>query len=130
MKVSGINNIVALSSIQVNRGHSEATKIAEINGAIAIGVSTKIEQSIQMKKEATYPIFITAFEENFALLNWGNTLTRVLSFGRQGLIVPDNIHHTLAMGWDAAHSLNSNGTFNTSQWDEALRRFEGHVVED
>ena len=69
MKVSGINNIVALSSIQVNRGHSEATKIAEMNGAIAIGVSTKIEQSIQMKKEATYPIFITVFEENFARVN-------------------------------------------------------------
>ena len=69
MKVSGINNIVALSSIQVNRGHSEATKIAEMNGAITIGVSTKIEQSIHMKKEAIYPIIITVFEVNFALLN-------------------------------------------------------------
>ena len=78
-----------------------------------------------------YPVFETSTRsERETLLNWGNTLTRVLSFGRQGLIVPDNIHHTLAMGWDAAHSLNSNGTFNTSQWDEALRRFEGHVVED
>ena len=80
---------------------------------------------------SVYPVFETATRsERETLLNWGNTLTRVLSFGRQGLIVTDNIHHTLAMGWDAAHSLNSNGTFNTSQWDEALRRFEDHVVED
>ena len=54
-----------------------------------------------------YPVFETSTRsERETLLNWGNTLTRVLSFGRQGLIVPDNIHHTLAMGWDAAHSLN------------------------
>ena len=78
-----------------------------------------------------YPVFETATRsEREALLNWGNTLTNVLSFGRQGLIVPDNIHHTLAMGWDAAHSLDSNGIVNNSQWNEALRRFEEHVVED
>ena len=69
MKVKGINNIVALSSIQVNLGHSDATKIAEMNGAIAIGVSTKMEQVNQIKREAIYPINTTFFDEKFALLN-------------------------------------------------------------
>jgi len=78
-----------------------------------------------------YPVFETSTRsERETLLNWGNTFNRVLSFGRQGLIVPDNIHHTLAMGWDAAHSLNSSGAFDHAQWDQALSRFEQHVVED
>ncbi len=78
-----------------------------------------------------YPVFETSTRnEREMLLEWGNSLSRLLSFGRQGLIVPDNIHHTLAMGWDAAHSLKENGTFDGSQWNEALRRFEDHVVED
>ncbi len=78
-----------------------------------------------------YPVFETSTRnEREMLLEWGNSLSRLLSFGRQGLIVPDNIHHTLAMGWDAAHSLKGNGTFDGSQWNEALRRFEEHVVED
>jgi len=78
-----------------------------------------------------YPVFETSTRnEREMLLEWGNSLSRLLSFGRQGLIVPDNIHHTLAMGWDAAHSLKGNGTFDGSQWNEALRRFEDHVVED
>ena len=37
----GISNIVALSSIQVNLGHSEATTIPAINGAMNRGVCKK-----------------------------------------------------------------------------------------
>ena len=78
-----------------------------------------------------YPVFEKSTRhEREVLLNWGNTFTRVLSFGRQGLIVPDNIHHTLAMGWDAAQSLKANGDFDNAQWGQALSRFEQHVVED
>ena len=41
MKERGMSNIVALSSIQVNLGHSEATTIAAINGAMRRGVPKK-----------------------------------------------------------------------------------------
>tara|TARA_B100000686_G_scaffold355232_1_gene471384 strand:+ start:2023 stop:3399 length:1377 start_codon:yes stop_codon:yes gene_type:complete len=80
---------------------------------------------------SVYPVFETSTrQERDLLLRWGNSLNRLSSFGRQGLIVPDNIHHTLAMGWDAAHSLAGDGDFSEESWSSALNRFESHVVED
>ncbi len=80
---------------------------------------------------SVYPVFETSTRaERNTLLEWGNSLSRLSSLGRQGLIVPDNIHHTLAMGWDIAHSLSLDGTFNDVSWRNALSRFEHHVVED
>jgi protoporphyrinogen oxidase len=80
---------------------------------------------------SVYPVFESSTrEERKTLLQWGNSLGRLSSFGRQGLIVPDNIHHTLAMGWDAAHALSKDGEFNDLAWSTALNRFESHVVED
>jgi len=46
------------------------------------------------------------------------------------LLVPDNLHHTLAMGWDAAASLDKEGGFDRSQWDASISTFKEHVVED
>ena len=53
-----------------------------------------------------------------------------MTFGRQGLFVPDNTHHALAMGWAAADALGP-----TARWDDAAlgaRRdgFRSFVVED
>jgi len=64
------------------------------------------------------------------LLEWSKSLGRLIPFGRQGLLVPDNLHHTLAMGWDAAASLKKEGGFDRAQWDAAISTFKEHVVED
>ena len=80
---------------------------------------------------SVYPIFEKSTNENRAeLLNWGNSLNGLSTFGRQGLAVPDNLHHTLIMGWEAAESLDDAGHLNQAAWRKSLKEFESHVVED
>ena len=80
---------------------------------------------------SVYPIFEKSTNEKRAeLLSWGNSLEGLSTFGRQGLAVPDNLHHTLIMGWEAAASLDDDGRLNQTNWRESLKGFESHVVED
>ena len=55
---------------------------------------------------------------------------RLLVFGRQGLSVPDNIHHVMAMGRDAAAVVRADGSIDHAAWNDARRRFGDHVVQD
>ncbi len=80
---------------------------------------------------SVYPIFEKSTNQQRSdLLDWGNSLEGLSTFGRQGLAVPDNLHHTLVMGWEAAASLDNEGNFDKENWEESLRKFESHVVED
>ncbi|CAN5708843.1 FAD-dependent oxidoreductase [soil metagenome] len=78
-----------------------------------------------------YPVYrpTTAWDLS-ALELWAATQARLLTFGRQGLFVPDNTHHVLAMGWAAADALGRDGTFDHAAWAGALDRFRSFVVED
>jgi len=52
-------------------------------------------------------------------------------FGRQGLAVPDNVHHVLDMGLAAGRAVTTGaGPLDRARWDLDLRRFSDHVVED
>ncbi|MFT4989953.1 MAG: protoporphyrinogen oxidase [Acidimicrobiales bacterium] len=61
---------------------------------------------------------------------WVNNLEHVLSFGRQGLDVPDNLHHVLAMARGAVQAMSRNGEIDRSAWDLSLAAFADHVVQD
>ena len=61
---------------------------------------------------------------------WTRSLDRVVPLGRQGLGVPDNLHHVLAMGADAAEAIVPDGGVDRLRWGRALDRFADHVVED
>lgn len=78
-----------------------------------------------------YPLYRVGFEQELrAVLEWAHGLDRVVVFGRQGLFVPDNTHHALAMGADAAAAVRADGSFDRAAWTAALERFAVHVVED
>ena len=55
---------------------------------------------------------------------------RVVTLGRQGLFVPDNTHHVMAMGRAAAACLRSDGTLDAAAWQSARAEFRRFVVED
>ncbi len=57
------------------------------------------------------------------------TPSSLVTFGRQGLAVPDNLHHVVAMGADAAAAVGG-GTLDTGRWQRSLQRFADHVVQD
>ncbi len=78
-----------------------------------------------------YPLYRVGFEQELAaVLAWAHDLERVVVFGRQGLFVPDNTHHALAMGAAAAAAVGADGDFDRVRWDTEVDRFQDHVVED
>lgn len=78
-----------------------------------------------------YPIYRPGFEWDLAALEWWLAdHPRVVSFGRQGLFVPDNTHHALAMADAAAEALGPDGSFDRPAWSRSRDAFRTHVVED
>jgi protoporphyrinogen oxidase len=78
-----------------------------------------------------YPLYRPGFDRGFHQLDeWLLAQDRLLTFGRQGLYVPDNTHHVLAMGAAAADALGADGRFDEVAWRRARDRFASHVVED
>ncbi|MGI9623246.1 MAG: protoporphyrinogen/coproporphyrinogen oxidase [Acidimicrobiales bacterium] len=80
---------------------------------------------------AVYPIYdVETTDARRAVEQWLRTPSSVISLGRQGLGVPDNLHHVLAMGEAASSALGGTGEFDTAAWSGSLDTFSNHVVED
>lgn len=78
-----------------------------------------------------YPVYAGAYAAALEVLErWAGRHPRLLTFGRQGLFAPDNTHHALHMGWEAADSLRADLTVDTDRWAVARAGFRTHVVED
>lgn len=78
-----------------------------------------------------YPVYRSGFEWDLVALEWWLAQhPRLVSFGRQGLFVPDNTHHALVMADAAAGALRADGTFDHEGWARARAGFQLHVVED
>jgi protoporphyrinogen oxidase len=78
-----------------------------------------------------YPIYEVGYRRALEGLDgWAATLPNVTSFGRLGLFVHDNTHHTMAMAYDAVDALGKGGGFDAVAWAAARSRFATHVVED
>lgn len=80
---------------------------------------------------SVYPVFEkTTMAARAAVERWSTTLDRVVTLGRQGLAVPDNLHHVLAMGVAASQAITPAGSIDRDQWSRSLAEFATHVVED
>lgn len=78
-----------------------------------------------------YPVHRPGTADALAAVEaWVERHAGLVTFGRQGLFVPDNTHHALAMGWAAADALQADGSFDRAAWRQARDGFRGHVVED
>lgn len=78
-----------------------------------------------------YPLYTEGYRQAFdALDQWAGTIEGLVTFGRQGLFVHDNTHHTMAMAYALAECLQPSGALDRAQWAAARRGFEANVVED
>ena len=83
-----------------------------------------------------YPIYTPGYRRHLDLLmEWVSTYDRLTVLGRQGLFVPDNLHHVLAMSAAAVDALNIAGSFSQEAWTTALTvspsmlwKTESHVL--
>jgi protoporphyrinogen oxidase len=85
---------------------------------------------VQVKRvRNVYPIYHRGYRSQLGVLEqWVEQLPHVTTFGRQGLFTPDNTHHSMVMGYEAADALGS-GDFDHEHWKQAKERFSNHIVE-
>lgn len=80
---------------------------------------------------SVYPVLERSSEaQRRTVSEWANHVDGVISFGRQGLAVPDNLHHVLSMGRQVAEAVRADGSFDRERWATSLAEFSEHVVED
>ena len=80
---------------------------------------------------SVYPVYEhSTLQDRVTIDNWARKATRVVTLGRQGLGVPDNLHHVLAMGAKAASAIGPSGDIDQSAWQDSLDDFANHVVQD
>jgi protoporphyrinogen oxidase len=110
--------------------HELGEGIAESLRSIGLLVPGPI--AVEVKRlPRVYPVYRPGFEWDLAAVElWLGTDPRVVTLGRQGLFVPDNTHHALAMAWAAAEAIGDDSSFDHPTWTEARDRFRSHVVED
>jgi protoporphyrinogen oxidase len=76
-----------------------------------------------------YPIYHRGYRDQLSVLeDWVENIPHITTFGRQGLFTPDNTHHSMIMGYEAADALGS-GEFDHARWGQAKERFSNHIVE-
>ncbi|HBU76092.1 MAG TPA: FAD-dependent oxidoreductase, partial [Acidimicrobiaceae bacterium] len=61
---------------------------------------------------------------------WVNEQPRLVTVGRLGLFVPDNLHHVIEMGNTVARVINSDGHIDRQAWRLRREEFRSNVVED
>ncbi|MGE0816888.1 MAG: FAD-dependent oxidoreductase [Vicinamibacterales bacterium] len=78
-----------------------------------------------------YPLYTEGYRQAFDGLDaWVSRLDGLVTFGRQGLFVHDNTHHTMAMAYALAGCLQPSGDLDRAAWAAARKTFESNVVED
>ncbi len=105
-----------------------------VDGIRACGLPLVDPSSVTVRRlPSVYPVYEIATANDRANLDrWIRELAPqgVVVLGRQGLGVPDNLHHVLAMAEAAASSTGDDGTFDHFGWAQSLDGFASHVVED
>lgn len=80
---------------------------------------------------SVYPVYEkTTMADRGEVDAWTASFDRVITLGRQGLGVPDNLHHVLAMGAAAARTVRLDDSIDHDRWNRSLALFASHVVED
>lgn len=99
---------------------------------VRLGLPDPAPVAVEVRRlPRVYPRYRVGFEDDLAALEqWADAQPGLLTFGRQGLFVPDNTHHALAMGTAAAAALGADGSFDEEAWRRARDGFRSHVVED
>ncbi|NDL55972.1 protoporphyrinogen/coproporphyrinogen oxidase [Phytoactinopolyspora mesophila] len=71
-----------------------------------------------------YPIYRLGYENDLSEVDaWARMIRRIVTLGRQGLFVFDNIHQALLMAYDAVDAIRDDGRFDRYAWTVARERF-------
>ena len=78
-----------------------------------------------------YPKYRHGYQDDLDCIEtWVNEQPRLVTVGRLGLFVPDNLHHVIEMGNAVARVVNSDGIVDREAWRLRREEFRSNVVED
>lgn len=84
-----------------------------------------------VREPAVYPVYDGQYAGDLEKLEaWVHDQPRLVTFGRQGLFNPDNTHHALLMGMEAAQVIAPDGTIDEPRWARLRESYRTHVVVD
>ncbi len=115
------------------RDHSPADLGALVmDGLVRLGLPPADPIEVVVRRlPSVYPVYDLAGAEDRATIDgWLAEPGRVLSLGRQGLGVIDNLHHVLAMGAAGARAVAEDGSIRRDRWRADLAGFAANTVED
>ncbi|TDD98259.1 protoporphyrinogen/coproporphyrinogen oxidase [Jiangella asiatica] len=71
-----------------------------------------------------HPIYRVGYEQDLIDVDtWARMIRRVVTLGRQGLFVLDNVDQALLMAYDAVDAIRDDGRFDRYAWTVARERF-------
>ena len=106
--------------------------VATDMGRIGLGAVEPVGVEVR-RLPSVYPVYeMASMNARAGVESWLRSLSSrgVLSLGRHGLGVLDNLHHMLAMGEAAAAAVGPSGAPDAVAWSRSLDAFAKHVVED
>ncbi|MCY4069593.1 MAG: FAD-dependent oxidoreductase [Acidimicrobiaceae bacterium] len=115
---------------------SSDSRLAELVAAELAAVGLEGVEPLQAEVRrlpAVYPVYEKSSMSDRATVDvWLRSLAGdgVVSLGRHGLGVLDNLHHVLAMGESAVRCIDRGGKVDLRAWGRCLEGFASHVVED
>jgi protoporphyrinogen oxidase len=78
-----------------------------------------------------YPVYDLDYESRFQLVDgYLSQISGLVSLGRQGLFVHDNIHHAIEMAYRASECLRPDLSWDSELWQRCREQFAKYVVED
>lgn len=78
-----------------------------------------------------YPKYRHGYQDDLDCIEaWVDEQPRLVTVGRLGLFVPDNLHHVIEMGNAVARVVNSDGNVDREAWRLRREEFRSNVVED
>jgi protoporphyrinogen oxidase len=78
-----------------------------------------------------YPIYRAGYERDLVDVDqWARTIRRIVTLGRQGLFMLDNVHQGLVMAYDAVDAIRDDGRFDRYAWTVARERFARAAGQD
>ena len=94
-------------------------------------VTVSVKEISVKRLRHVYPVYDLEYQSNLKqILDYLNTISGLITLGRQGLFAHDNTHHTIETAYRACDSVLDDNSFDHKKWAEHRKRFEQHIVED
>lgn len=114
-----------------NMKDDEIIKIV-LNDLKKAGLPIKpIKNQLVKQIRNVYPIYDLESTKRMKTINkFLDSFDNLISFGRQGLFIHDNIHHAIEMAYRVGECLSDNAEWDDQKWKTFKQIFQDYVVED